>query len=147
MKVKFSSEFIEMVLFSSGHYLVIIGIKWIFKWHHQQSLIFCKISARDNRLKCKFSSHINKTALFLGKCFLAIIRVVRIFDWIHKICHIFEKISACDNKDNSKCQIASTKLLFWGGVGGVYLVITAIVWIFKWLCQNCLTFCKTFSTW
>ena len=78
-----------------------------------RSYFFSKISARDNKLKSNFSSHINKTTLFLGKCYLAIIRAVRIFDWIPKICQFFEKISVCDNK-NSKFQIASTKLFFWG---------------------------------
>ena len=57
-----SSHISKTALFLGKVYLLIIGSVRIFKWYHQNCLIFLKISARDN----SSSSNFQMTLLDLG---------------------------------------------------------------------------------
>ena len=48
------SDTIKTALYLGKVYFVIIGTVQIFKWHHQNCLIFVKNSTHDNRGKSKF---------------------------------------------------------------------------------------------
>ena len=114
----------EAALFLGKFYLAIIGAVRIFKWLHQNCLIFVKISARGNR----GSSHFQMTSLNLG--------------------HFCENVNSwlqAQLKFSSEC--IWTALFSWTLliviIGPVRLMIIGGGQVFKW--HHCVMYCAILS--